>query len=130
MNRFPLAAPRLKKQSADTETLIKQFQHPQHTKPATLCAFHKAARQITADDIYAAVPFCTPKTGVATAVAECRRFDVATWVAAGSPVLTEGGWVALCRVIAGKDEVNLGSIFAACDQVEARLAAEKLEAPL
>ena len=114
----------MKKQSADTETLIKQFQHPQHTKPATLCAFHKAAQRITAEDIYAAVPFCTPKTRVATAVAECRRFDVETWVAAGSPVLTEGGRVG------GKDADNLGSIFAACDPVEARLAAEKLEAPL
>ena len=58
-------------------------------------------------------------------MAECRRFDVATWEAAGSPVLTEGGWVALCRVVAGKDEVNRGSIFAACDQVEARLAAAR-----
>ena len=58
-------------------------------------------------------------------MAECRRFDVATWEAAGSPVLTEGGWVALCRMIAGKDADNLGNIFAACDQVEARLAAAR-----
>jgi hypothetical protein len=53
-----------------------------------------------------------------TNVPGVSKFDFAVWRASGSPTVTYAGWAALCQIIASKDLVNLGSLFAVADPMK------------
>ena len=53
-----------------------------------------------------------------TNVPGVSTFDVVAWRALGSPKVTDAGWAELCQIIASKDMVNLGSLFAIAEPMK------------
>jgi len=79
--------------------------------------WHVAAQRITPDDIMSAIPLILPKANK-THIPGVSKFDFREWERLGRPTLTQAGWVALCRVIASKDPVNLQHIISLCDTIK------------
>ena len=82
-------------------------------------AWHKALARTTAEQIAKAIPTCLPTTNLCTScqVRGISKFDFDAWKADGRPTLTRAGWIALCRVIAMNQEVDLSGIISLCDKL-------------
>ena len=76
--------------------------------------WHVAEQRLTPEDIMNAIPKTLPMINK-TNTSGVSRFPIADWMKLGEPTLTKGGWVALCRLIASKDEVNLAHLITMCD---------------
>jgi len=79
-----------------------------------LLTWHQACGRLTADEILNHIPEAFPKTGLSTDVPGVGKFDLVEWRAKGEPTLTQGGWIALCAVIASKEPMNLAHIISLC----------------
>ncbi len=81
-------------------------------------AFHIAAGQVTAEEMFSIIPVVYPSTvieGIRTP--GVSKFDLAAWQMDGAPVLGLAGWTALCLVIAKKDPINLHLISDVAEQL-------------
>ena len=81
--------------------------------------WHAAGQRVSPEEIKNAIPTTLPKCGL-TDIPGVAKFDFKKWEEVGRPTLTCAGWIALCRVIASKDKLNLGHILTLCDKVEKR----------
>ena len=85
-----------------------------------LFAWHEAESRLTAAEIMKALPKTMPMINKTTCDG-VSRFPLKEWKAMGSPTLTCGGWIALCRLVASKDKLNLQHIITLCDNHEEKL---------
>ena len=81
--------------------------------------WHVAAGRVTPEDIMSCIPEALPKVNLIkeSKIPGVSRFDFRTWKAQGCPTLLRAGWIALCRCIAMKDEINLSRIITLCDDL-------------
>jgi hypothetical protein len=81
-------------------------------------AFHIAAGQVTAEEMFSIIPVVYPSTvieGIRTP--GVSKFDLVAWQMDGAPVLGLAGWAALCLVITKKDPINLHLISDVAEQL-------------
>ena len=78
--------------------------------------WHQASQKITPEEILEAIPLTIPKLNEIEDNPGIARFDINLWKKLGQPTLTASGWMALCKIIAKKDPVNLQAIITLCDQ--------------
>ena len=81
--------------------------------------WHIAQGRVTPEDIMNCIPEALPSVNLIkeSKIPGVARFDFKTWKATGCPTLLRAGWIALCRCIAMKDEINLSRIITLCDEL-------------
>ena len=81
--------------------------------------WHVAEGRVTPEDIMACIPEVLPKENLikGSKIPGVARFDFETWKRTGCPTLLRAGWIALCKCIAMKDEINLSRIITLCDDL-------------
>ena len=86
-----------------------------------LGAWHEAAGRVSPEEMLDKVPLTLPRCGLPTPVVGVAKFDFETWKQRGQPTLTKAGWIALCELIASKDQLNLQHIITLCDTLRKQM---------
>ena len=81
--------------------------------------WHVAEGRVTPEDIMSCIPEVLPKVNLIkeSKIPGIARFDFKKCKESGCPTLLTAGWIALCRCIAEKDEINLSRIITLCDKL-------------